>query len=139
LLIQTEVENASSAAELHNRILELPDGYNTRVGERGQRLSGGERLRVAIARIFLRRPKILAFDEANALDPITARKIQVKLLALFKGCTKIVVSHQLSTVSGANLIICVEGGKIVEQGTHAELISLNGIYREMWEKQKREK
>ena len=135
-----EVINAACSAQIHDRIRQFDDGYNTRVGERGNLLSGGEKLRIAIARQFLRNPDILLFDEADsALDSITKHEILRELLASFKGRTMIVIAHQLRTIAGANLILVMKGGEIVERGAHVELISLNGLYREMWEKQKTKK
>ena len=136
-----EVHEAAKAAQIHDRIIEFPDGYNSRVGERGLRLSGGERQRVAIARTILKNPKIILLDEAtSALDTSTEREIQAALNELSKDRTTIVIAHRLSTITSADLILCVQGGEIVEAGTHEELISLaergeGGVYWQMWQKQ----
>jgi ABC-type methionine transport system ATPase subunit len=136
-----EVHDAARAAQIHERILEFPDGYNSRVGERGLRLSGGERQRVAIARTILKNPKIIMLDEAtSALDTTTERQIQTALSELCKDRTTIVIAHRLSTITAADLILCVHAGAVVEAGTHDELISLaergeGGVYYSMWQKQ----
>lgn len=138
---EEEVYEAAKAAQIHDRILEFPDGYNSLVGERGLRLSGGERQRVAIARTILKNPKIILLDEAtSALDTSTEREIQLALSELCKDRTTIVIAHRLSTITSADLILCVHAGEIVEQGTHEELISRSekgegGIYWAMWQKQ----
>jgi ABC-type multidrug transport system ATPase subunit len=137
----SEVHDAARAAQIHERILEFPDGYNSRVGERGLRLSGGERQRVAIARTILKNPKIIMLDEAtSALDTTTERQIQTALSELCKDRTTIVIAHRLSTITAADLILCVHAGAVVEAGTHDELISLaergeGGVYYSMWQKQ----
>ena len=136
-----EVYEAAKAAQIHDRILEFPDGYQSRVGERGLRLSGGERQRVAIARTILKNPRIILLDEAtSALDTGTERHIQAALAELCKDRTTIVIAHRLSTITSADLILCVSAGKVVEQGTHEELIALaergeGGVYWAMWQKQ----
>ena len=117
--------------------MEFPNQYASRVGERGLRLSGGERQRIAIARLFLRNPKIILLNEAtSALDTRTEREIQLALSDLCKGRTTIVIAHRLSTITAADLILVFQQGKIVENGTHDELVSKeNGIYSAMWEEQ----
>src|SRR5271169_6846594 len=140
-LIWVEVFDAARAAQIHDRILEFPDGYDSLVGERGLRLSGGERQRVAIARTILKNPKIIMLDEAtSALDTSTERQIQTALNELSRNRTTIVIAHRLSTITSADLILCVHQGKIVEAGTHEELIALaeregGGVYWAMWQKQ----
>jgi ABC-type glutathione transport system ATPase component len=141
LYLCVEVHEAARAAQIHDRIIEFPDGYNSRVGERGLRLSGGERQRVAIARTILKNPKIIMLDEAtSALDTSTERHIQLALSELCKDRTTIVIAHRLSTITAADLILCVHAGEIVEAGTHDELISKaergeGGVYWTMWQKQ----
>jgi ABC-type glutathione transport system ATPase component len=137
-----EVFDAARAAQIHDRILEFPDGYTSRVGERGLRLSGGERQRVAIARTILKNPKIIMLDEAtSALDTMTERQIQTALTQLSKNRTTIVIAHRLSTITSADLILCVHAGEIVEAGSHDELIAQAergegpGMYWAMWQKQ----
>jgi ABC-type glutathione transport system ATPase component len=136
-----EVHDAARAAQIHDRIMEFPDGYNSRVGERGLRLSGGERQRVAIARTILKNPKIILLDEAtSALDTTTERQIQTALNELSRDRTTIVIAHRLSTITSADLILCVQAGEIVEAGTHEELIARaergeGGVYWAMWQKQ----
>lgn len=127
---------ACRAASIHDKILSFPDGYATRVGERGLRLSGGEKQRVAIARTILKDPKIILLDEATAaLDSSTEQHIQAALRELSKGRTTLVIAHRLSTIVGANQIICMHEGKAAEVGTHEELLALGGRYKGMWYKQ----
>lgn len=142
LNLGSEVFDAARAAQIHDRILEFPDGYTSRVGERGLRLSGGERQRVAIARTILKNPKIIMLDEAtSALDTMTERQIQAALTQLSKNRTTIVIAHRLSTITSADLILCVHAGEVVESGTHDELIARAergegpGMYWAMWQKQ----
>ncbi|KAK3984354.1 hypothetical protein QBC44DRAFT_253066 [Cladorrhinum sp. PSN332] len=132
-----EVYEACQAASIHEQIMGFTDGYQTRVGERGVKLSGGELQRVAIARAILKRPAIVLLDEAtSAVDTETEHKIQEALRVLCKDRTTFIVAHRLSTIMNADRIIVVGGGKIVEQGSHEELISRkNGKYAELWSKQ----
>jgi len=131
-----EVEEAARLAQVHDFVLTLPDGYSTRVGERGLKLSGGEKQRVAIARTILKRPAILLFDEAtSALDTHTEREIQGALREVSKGRTTLVIAHRLSTVVDADEIIVLQAGKIVERGAHRDLIDREGIYAAMWRRQ----
>jgi ATP-binding cassette subfamily B protein len=126
---QQEIEAAAQAAAIHQRIMELPDGYETVVGERGYKLSGGEKQRIAIARVLLKDPRILILDEAtSALDTVSERLIQGALAGLMEGRTTIAIAHRLSTILRADLILVMERGRIVERGTHAELIRHEGLY-----------
>ncbi|EPY51291.1 ATP-binding cassette-type vacuolar membrane transporter Hmt1 [Schizosaccharomyces cryophilus OY26] len=129
-----EVYEAAKAAQIHDRILEFPDGYNSRVGERGLKLSGGEKQRMAVARAILKNPTIILLDEAtSALDTNTERHIQASLNRLAAGRTAIVIAHRLSTITNADLILCISNGKIVETGTHEDLLKHeNGVYKKMW-------
>jgi len=130
------IYDACRAASIHDKILTFSDGYNTRVGERGLRLSGGEKQRVAIARTILKNPKIILLDEATAaLDSETEQHIQAALRELAKGRTMLVIAHRLSTIIAADQIICIHEGKVAEAGTHDELIALSGRYKSMWNKQ----
>ncbi|KAK8157454.1 heavy metal tolerance protein [Phyllosticta citrichinensis] len=131
-----EVQEACKVASIHDKILSFPDGYNTGVGERGLRLSGGEKQRIAIARAVLKRPQIMLLDEATAsLDSQTERLIQDALKTACSGKTTIAIAHRLSTITESNQIIVMHSGSIVERGTHEELLALGGRYRSMWEKQ----
>jgi len=131
-----EIEKAARAAAIHDRILELPDGYDTVVGERGFRLSGGERQRIAIARVLLHDPRVLVLDEAtSALDSVSERKIQAALGELVSGRTTIAVAHRLSTIQAADIIHVVERGRIVESGTHNQLLAAEGSYRLLYDEQ----
>jgi ATP-binding cassette subfamily B protein len=127
-----EIEDASRAAAIHERIMELPDAYDTVVGERGYKLSGGEKQRVAIARVLLKDPRILILDEAtSALDTVSERLIQSALQRLMEGRTTIAIAHRLSTILRADLILVMARGQIVERGTHAELIRQEGLYAKL--------
>ncbi len=127
-----EIEEAARAAAIHERILELPDAYDTVVGERGYKLSGGEKQRVAIARVLLKDPRILILDEAtSALDTVSERLIQAALQRLMEGRTTIAIAHRLSTILRADQILVMSRGRIVERGTHAELIRQEGLYAKL--------
>ena len=127
-----EIEEASRAAAIHERISELPDGYDTVVGERGYKLSGGEKQRVAIARVLLKDPRILILDEAtSALDTVSERLIQAALQRLMEGRTTIAIAHRLSTILRADQILVMQRGRIVERGTHTELIRREGLYAKL--------
>ena len=124
-----EIISAAKRAEIYDDIMEMPDGFDTYVGERGTLLSGGQKQRISIARIFLKNPPILILDEAtSALDSVTEAKIQSALDALAVGRTTLIIAHRLSTIRNAERIFVVDDGKIVEQGTHEELMRKNGIY-----------
>ncbi len=133
---EEEVTRAAKLAHIDDFIRSLPDGYDTRVGERGLKLSGGEKQRVAIARTILKDPPILLFDEAtSALDTATERDIQASLKEVSKGRTTLIIAHRLSTVVDADEIIVLRAGEIVERGTHADLLVSKGVYAEMWARQ----
>ncbi len=130
------VEHAARLAHIHDFVQTLPDGYDTMVGERGLKLSGGEKQRVAIARTILKDPPIILFDEAtSALDTNTERQIQANLREVSRGRTTLVIAHRLSTVVDADEILVLHDGQIVERGTHAALLALDGHYAELWRKQ----
>ena len=134
---EDDIINAAKNADIHNFVISLPDGYETIVGERGLKLSGGEKQRVAIARTFLKNPKILFFDEAtSALDSTTEKEIQKNLENISKDKTTLIIAHRLSTAAYADNIIVLDKGSIIEQGSHNYLLDLKGKYFEMWEKQK---
>jgi ATP-binding cassette subfamily B protein len=137
---RAEVIAAARAAHIHEFVERLPDGYETLVGERGLKLSGGEKQRVAIARTLLKDPAILLFDEAtSALDSKTEREIQRELEAIAADRTTLVIAHRLSTIVNADQIIVLDHGRIVERGTHAELLARGGVYARLWEMQARER
>jgi len=134
---QAEVEGAARAAHIHDFIAATPKGYDTMVGERGLKLSGGEKQRVAIARTLLKNPPIVIFDEAtSALDSANERAIQSELKSAAQNKTTLVIAHRLSTVVDAHEILVLEGGVIVERGTHAALLAREGKYAQMWALQK---
>ncbi|KJK00216.1 metal ABC transporter permease [Burkholderiaceae bacterium 26] len=134
-----EVIEAARAAQIHHFVESLPDGYETQVGERGLKLSGGEKQRVAIARTLLKRPPILVFDEAtSALDSRTEHAIQEELMRLAQNHTTLVVAHRLSTIVRAHQILVMEHGRIIERGTHESLLRAEGRYAQMWRMQARE-
>jgi ATP-binding cassette subfamily B protein len=131
-----ELIAAAQAAAIHDRIMEMPDGYDTVVGERGYKLSGGEKQRLAIARVILKDPRILILDEAtSALDTRSERLIQSALQPLMHGRTTIAVAHRLSTIIAADQILVIERGRIVERGHHLELLALNGLYAALYNEQ----
>lgn len=133
---QAEIEAAARAANIHNFIYELPDGYDTVVGERGYRLSGGEKQRIALARVILKDPRILVLDEAtSSLDSESEALIQEALKHVMAGRTSIVIAHRLSTILAADLILVMNRGKIVESGKHHELLALGGLYAHLYETQ----
>jgi ATP-binding cassette subfamily B protein len=135
---QAEVEHAARLAHLHDFIVSLPDGYDTKVGERGVKLSGGEKQRVSIARAAIKRPRIYVFDEAtSSLDSHTEREILRNLSEISRFSTTLVIAHRLSTVVHADEIVVLEGGTIVERGTHAGLLRQSGRYAALWEAQQR--
>jgi ABC-type transport system involved in Fe-S cluster assembly fused permease/ATPase subunit len=137
---QGEIEAAARGAAIHDFILSLPQGYNTRVGERGLKLSGGEKQRVAIARTLLKDPPILILDEAtSALDSRTEAEIQATLRGVERGRTTIIIAHRLSTVAHADEIVVMEAGLIAERGTHSELLARGGLYADMWMRQATER
>jgi ABC-type multidrug transport system fused ATPase/permease subunit len=133
---QVEIEHAARMAHLHDFITSLPDGYDTKVGERGIKLSGGEKQRVSIARAAIKRPRIYVFDEAtSSLDSNTEREILRNLRDISRFSTTVVIAHRLSTVVHADEIVVLEGGTIVERGSHACLLGQNGRYAALWEAQ----
>ena len=136
---RAEVEAAARAARIHDFITSLPEGYETRVGERGLKLSGGEKQRVGIARTLLKDPPILLLDKAtSALDTQTERDIQDSLRDMGKGRTVITIAHRLSTIADADRIVVLEAGRIVEEGSHEALLAREGRYAAMWAAQSSE-
>jgi ATP-binding cassette subfamily B protein len=133
---EAELEAATRAAAIHDRIQELPDGLDTIVGERGYKLSGGEKQRIAIARVLLKDPRILILDEAtSALDTVSERLIQAAFERLMEGRTTIAIAHRLSTILRADRILVYDRGRIVERGTHASLLAQNGLYARLYREQ----
>jgi ABC-type transport system involved in Fe-S cluster assembly fused permease/ATPase subunit len=136
---QRELEEAARRAQLLHFIESLPQGWDTRVGERGLKLSGGEKQRVGIARVVLKDPAILILDEAtSSLDSATEADVQSALEEASRGRTTLVVAHRLSTIAGADQIIVLDGGRVVERGTHAALIARDGLYASLWKRQAEE-
>jgi ATP-binding cassette subfamily B protein len=134
-----EVLAAAKAAHLHEFVERLPDRYDTRVGERGLKLSGGEKQRVAIARALLKNPPILIFDEAtSALDSKTEKAIQSELEQAAVGRTTLVIAHRLSTIMNADEILVLDSGRIIERGSHRQLLERGGVYAQMWALQQQE-
>jgi ABC-type transport system involved in Fe-S cluster assembly fused permease/ATPase subunit len=135
-----DVENAARAAHIHDFIKGLPDGYDTEVGERGLKLSGGEKQRVAIARAILKNPCILIFDEAtSALDSQSEKSIQAELDRIQVGRTTLIIAHRLSTVMNADQILVMDEGRIVERGRHEDLLAADAYYAKMWQLQQQER
>jgi ATP-binding cassette subfamily B protein len=133
---QAEIIAAAKAANIHDFIADLPDGYETVVGERGYRLSGGERQRIAIARVILKDPRILVLDEATShLDSLSEALIQDALKRVMEGRTSLVIAHRLSTILAADKILVMENGRLVESGAHAELLAQDGLYATLYETQ----
>src|SRR5207248_4241229 len=131
-----QIEQAARAAELHDFIMTLPRGYDTLVGERGGRFSGGQRQRLAIARALIRDPRVLILDEAtSALDPRTDRLISETLERVAHGRTTVAVTHRLTSVVGYDRIFVVVDGRVAEQGTHGELLARGGVYASLWAEQ----
>jgi ABC-type transport system involved in Fe-S cluster assembly fused permease/ATPase subunit len=130
---QAEIEQAAKSAQVHDFVLKLPEGYDTKVGERGLKLSGGEKQRVAIARTILKDPRILILDEAtSALDSRTEQDIQAALRAVANRRTTLVIAHRLSTVVDADEIIVLQDGEVAERGSHVALLAKGGLYARMW-------
>jgi subfamily B ATP-binding cassette protein MsbA len=131
-----EVVNAAKAANAHNFIMEMSGGYDTQIGERGSKLSGGQRQRISIARAILKNPRILILDEAtSALDTESEKLVQEAVDKLMVGRTSFVIAHRLSTVQRADMIVVMERSKIVEKGTHAQLLALGGLYSKLYQVQ----
>jgi ATP-binding cassette subfamily B protein len=136
---QAEIEDAARGAAIHDFIASLPEGYGAQVGERGLKLSGGEKQRVAIARTLLKNPPILIFDEAtSALDSRTEAAIQETMRSVAARRTSIVIAHRLSTIVDADQIVVLNEGRVAERGTHAHLLRRNGLYADMWARQQSE-
>jgi ATP-binding cassette subfamily B protein len=130
---EAEIERAARLAQIHDFIMSLPDKYQTRVGERGLKLSGGEKQRVAIARTILKDPRILILDEAtSALDTATEQEIQAALRAVSSRRTTVAIAHRLSTVVDADEIVVLDDGRVIERGSHAALLARGGLYARMW-------
>ena len=133
---QSEVEQAARIANAHDFIMATPDGCQTNIGDRGSRLSGGQRQRISIARAILKNPPILILDEAtSALDTESERLVQDAIEHLMQNRTAIVIAHRLSTIKSADLICVLHDGEIIEQGTHDQLIALNGQYKKLYDMQ----
>ncbi len=135
---EQEVFEAARLADIHDFIQSLPDGYDTMVGERGLKLSGGEKQRVAIARVLLKNPPILVFDEAtSSLDSQSEKNILSELYKISRNKTTLVIAHRLSTIVDADTIVVLDQGRIKEQGSHAQLMEMGGIYADLWMIQQR--
>ena len=133
-----EIMEAARKAALHDFVMTQPQGYQTKVGERGLRLSGGEKQRVAIARAVLKQPKLMIFDEATSnLDSITEAEILEQLKEIATNHTSLTIAHRLSTVMNSDVILVLDKGRLVEQGTHSELLAKNGSYKSLWDRQER--
>ena len=133
---ERQLHDAAKAAYIHDRIMEFPDGYETVVGERGYRMSGGERQRLSIARVILHDPRLLILDEAtSSLDTTSERYVQAALQPLMKGRTTIAIAHRLSTIMNADVIFVIDRGRVVERGTHYELLALGGLYAQLYDEQ----
>ncbi|MFN8452820.1 MAG: ATP-binding cassette domain-containing protein, partial [Anaerolineae bacterium] len=131
-----QIEAACRAANIHDFIVELPDGYNTIVGERGYRLSGGEKQRLALARVILKDPRVLVLDEATShLDSQSEALIQDALQKIMANRTSIVIAHRLSTILAADQILVMDRGRIIEQGTHEALLARGGLYAQLYDTQ----
>ncbi|TVQ29192.1 MAG: ABC transporter ATP-binding protein/permease, partial [Geminicoccaceae bacterium] len=134
---EAEIEAAAEVAQIHDFVRGLPDGYRTLVGERGLKLSGGEKQRVAIARMVLKDPRILVLDEAtSALDTVTERALQGAVKAITQGRTSLVIAHRLSTIVDADRIVVMAQGEVTEAGTHAQLLAQGGAYAALWQDQR---
>jgi len=137
---QAEIEEAARLADIHDFIASLPEGYDTVVGERGLKLSGGEKQRVAIARVILKRPPILVFDEAtSSLDSRSEGAILAALARVSRGTTTLAIAHRLSTVADADEILVLDGGRVVERGEHDRLLAADGLYAHLWRLQQAER
>ncbi|MBQ7206727.1 MAG: ATP-binding cassette domain-containing protein [Lentisphaeria bacterium] len=133
-----EVEYAAKMANISDFIKTLPDGYDTMIGENGATLSGGQKQRIAIARAVLKNPSILILDEAtSALDTVSEHVVQEALDRLMVGKTTLIIAHRLSTIRNADKIVVLDRGNLVQQGTHEELMAVAGLYREMYQNQKK--
>jgi ATP-binding cassette, subfamily B, bacterial len=133
---QQELEAAARAANIHDRIAELAEGYDTIVGERGYKLSGGEKQRLAIARVILKDPRILILDEAtSSLDTTSERLVQAALEPLMQGRTTIAIAHRLSTILKADVIFVIDRGRVAERGSHDELLAKGGLYAQLYQQQ----
>jgi ATP-binding cassette subfamily B protein len=133
---EEEIEAAARAAHIHERIVTFDDGYDTVVGERGYRMSGGEKQRLAIARVILKDPRVLILDEAtSALDTTSERLVQSALAPLMRGRTTIAIAHRLSTILAADVIFVLDSGRVVEQGPHADLVRAGGLYAQLYREQ----
>ena len=127
-----EIIEAAKIANAHDFIMELPNGYNTNIGDSGNKLSGGQKQRLSIARAVLKNPPIMILDEAtSALDTESERLVQDALEKMMRNRTSIVIAHRLSTIQNANTIVVLQKGKIVEKGSHAELLAANGVYKSL--------